>query len=50
MAARLDAAKVESITDMNKIRLALQGYNFGGDYIRYAINRDVKSTKDKKND
>ena len=33
MAARLDAAKVESITDMNKIRLALQGYNFGGDYI-----------------
>ena len=50
MAARLDAAKVESITDMNKIRLALQGYNFGGGYIRYAINRDGQWTQDNTND
>lgn len=50
MAARLAAAKVESITDMNKIRLALQGYNFGGGYIRYAINRDGQWTQDNTND
>ena len=50
MAARLEASKVESITDMNKIRLALQGYNFGGGYIRYAINRDGQWTQDNTND
>ena len=33
-------AKVENPLDMDRIRLALQGYNYGPGYITWAVNRD----------
>ncbi|TDP46457.1 lysozyme family protein [Aminicella lysinilytica] len=38
--ASLKASKCKSPLDMSRIRLALQGYNFGNDYISWAIKRD----------
>lgn len=35
-----DAAHVKSPVDMDRIRLALQGYNYGNGYITWAIARD----------
>ncbi len=35
----LKAAKAESPVDMDRIKLALQGYNFGSGYISWALNR-----------
>jgi hypothetical protein len=36
----LDQAKVENPLDMEHIRLALQGYNYGNGYIPWAVKRD----------
>lgn len=36
----LSAAKCENPLDMSRIRLALQGYNYGNGYISWAIKRD----------
>ena len=36
----LNLAKVENPLDMDRIRLALQGYNYGPGYITWAVNRD----------
>ena len=36
----LKQARCKSPIDMNRIRLALQGYNYGNGYISWAINRD----------
>lgn len=36
----LTKAKVENPVDMNRIKLALQGYNFGNGYITWAVNKD----------
>jgi repressor LexA len=36
----LTKAKVENPVDMDHIRLALQGYNFGSGYITYAMEKD----------
>lgn len=36
----LQAAKCKNPLDMNRIRLALQGYNYGNGYIPWAIRRD----------
>lgn len=41
----LDTAGCKSPVDMDKIRLALQGYNFGGGYIGYALQKDGKWTQ-----
>ena len=41
----LDAAGCKSPVDLEKIRLALQGYNFGGGYIGYALQKDGKWTQ-----
>ena len=38
--AALESAKVENPLDMDRIRLALQGYNYGNGYIPWAIKRD----------
>jgi len=38
--AALDNAGVKSPRDIERIRLALQGYNYGNDYIPWAIRRD----------
>ena len=50
LAALLKAAKCKSPMDMNRIRLALQGYNYGNGYIPWAIRRDggytVKNASD----
>lgn len=35
----LDAAKAKSPVDMDRIKLALQGYNFGSGYISWAVKR-----------
>ncbi len=35
----LDAAKAKSPVDMDRIKLALQGYNFGTGYISWAVNK-----------
>ena len=40
LAASIKAAGVESPVDMDRIRLALQGYNYGNGYISWAIRRD----------
>ena len=39
-AVRLQAAEVESPVDMNHIKLALQGYNYGNGYIAWAKEKD----------
>jgi murein DD-endopeptidase MepM/ murein hydrolase activator NlpD len=39
LASCLRAAKVEAPDDMDRISLALQGYNFGGGYISWAAER-----------
>ncbi len=36
----LKAAKCKSPLDMDRIRLCLQGYNYGNGYIPWAIKRD----------
>lgn len=38
--AALHSAKVKNPLDMERIRLALQGYNYGNGYIAWAIKRD----------
>lgn len=38
--AALDSAKVKNPLDMDHIRLALQGYNYGNGYIAWAVKRD----------
>lgn len=40
LAACLQAAEVESLVDMNHIKLALQGYNYGNGYIAWAKEKD----------
>ena len=40
LAACLQAAEVESPVDMNPIKLALQGYNYGNGYISWAKEKD----------
>lgn len=35
----LDAAKVQSPVDMDRIKLALQGYNYGNGYIPWAVSK-----------
>ena len=40
LAKSLEAAGVENPIDMDRIRLALQGYNYGNGYISWAIRRD----------
>ena len=40
LAASLKEAKCKNPMDMNRIRLALQGYNYGNGYISWAIARD----------
>lgn len=40
LAKSLEAAGVENPIDMDRIRLALQGYNYGNGYISWAIKRD----------
>lgn len=42
----LDRAKVSLPTDIETIRLALQGYNMSGGYIDYAIKKDGKWTQE----
>lgn len=49
MSARLKAAGVMENTDIINIRLALQGYNFGGGYITYALMRDGMWTQENTN-
>ena len=39
MKAALDSAEVESPIDMERIKLALQGYNFGNGYIQWAKSK-----------
>lgn len=41
----LDTAGCKSPVDIDKIKLALQGYNFGGGYIGYALQKDGKWTQ-----
>lgn len=41
----LDAAKVESPVDLERIKLALQGYNYGNGYIDWAVEKDGGYTK-----
>lgn len=50
MSARLSAAGVHANTDLDGIRLALQGYNFGGGYISYALSTDGKWTQNNTNE
>ncbi len=45
LTAMIKKAGCESPTDMAHIRLALQGYNFGGAYIDYAVKKDGKWTQ-----
>ena len=45
LCACLDAAGCKSPTDIDKIKLALQGYNFGNGYIGYALKKDGKWTQ-----
>ena len=40
LAASLKQAEVENPIDMDRIRLALQGYNYGNGYIDWAVTRD----------
>lgn len=49
LSQRLDAAGVISPLDIMNIRLALQGYNFGGGYINWALTRDGCWTQDNVN-
>lgn len=42
----LSVAGVQGPDDMDAIRLALQGYNYGSGYIEWAIERDGKYTKE----
>lgn len=41
----LDAAEVESPVDLERIKLALQGYNYGNGYISWAVEKDGGYTK-----
>ena len=45
LSGMIDKAKVKNPDDMDNIKLALQGYNFGGAYIDYAIKSDGKWTQ-----
>lgn len=42
----LQEAGVTGPTDMDRLKLAVQAYNFGGGYISYALSRDGKYTKE----
>ena len=42
----LKMAKVRGPRDMNRIRLALQGYNFGNGYITWALDKYGKYSRD----
>lgn len=46
LSGMLDKAKVDSPEDLERIRLALQGYNMSGGYIDYAIKKDGKWTQE----
>lgn len=46
LSAMIKRSKCTSPTDMPRIKLALQGYNFGGAYIDYALKKDGKWTQD----
>lgn len=41
----LNAAEVESPVDLERIKLALQGYNYGNGYIDWAVEKDGGYTK-----
>lgn len=43
---RIRAAGVKSPSDIDGIKLALQGYNFGGGYITYALKEDGRWTQE----
>ena len=45
MKSVLDAAEVESPVDLERIKLALQGYNYGNGYISWALEKDGGYTK-----
>ena len=45
LSGMIDKAKVKNPDDIDNIKLALQGYNFGGAYIDYAIKSDGKWTQ-----
>lgn len=42
MSKILTLASVKSPTDMDNIRLVLQGYNFGDAYIHWAIKENIR--------
>lgn len=46
LSGMMDAAGVKNPDDLDGIKLALHGYNFGGGYITYALSSDGKWTKD----
>lgn len=46
LSSNLDRASVTSPQDILKIKLAIQGYNFGAGYITYALERDGKWTQE----
>lgn len=50
LSSNLDRASVTSPQEILKIKLALQGYNFGAGYITYALERDGKWTQENTND
>ena len=46
LSAMIDKAGVTSPSDLERIRLALQGYNMSGGYIDYAVKSDGKWTQE----
>ncbi len=46
LSGMITKARVTSPGDLEHIRLALQGYNFGGGYIDYAVQKDGKWTQE----
>lgn len=49
LSGMLDKASVKSPGDIDNIKLALQGYNFGGSYISFALQQDGKWTQENVN-
>lgn len=49
LSGMLDKAEVKAPDDIDSIKLALQGYNFGGGYIDFALEQDGKWTQDNVN-
>lgn len=49
LSGMIDKAGVKSPSDIDNIKLALQGYNFGGSYIDFALEQDGKWTQENVN-